>query len=95
MKEKALKITLEEFLEVLLNHGISIQKIEEIMTELGVQRYYLERALANVMTIFPKQDVNSSNLKRTDANFDVISQLREIKDMIEKVYNKLSSAGTN
>ena len=95
MREKALKITLEELLEVLLNHGMSIQKIEEIMAELGVQRHYLERALANVMTIFPRQDASSSNLKRAEVNFDVISQLREIKDMIEKMCNRLSSANTN
>ena len=90
-------MTLENLLEVLLSHGIQLQKIEEMMAELGIPRSYIERALANIITIFPQKGVKEGkelgNLSERRRNFDeqaeLTAQIREVKELIEKVYNKL------
>ncbi|MHC1637428.1 MAG: hypothetical protein ACXQTU_04590 [Candidatus Nezhaarchaeales archaeon] len=98
LRNKTLKITLENLLDVLLNHGISVQKIESIMADLGIPAHYIERALANIITIFPqnqKAEKISSKEKGGQVNHDVITQLREVRELMEKVYNKLFSVYEN
>lgn len=89
MKDKTIKITLENLLEVLLSHGIQVQTIEEIMASLGVPRSYVERALANIITIFPLKET-SINKGRTNSNLELAEHLKEVKELMEKIYSKLS-----
>ncbi|MCX8141921.1 MAG: hypothetical protein N3F04_03965 [Candidatus Nezhaarchaeota archaeon] len=92
MRNKTLKITLESLLEVLLNHGISLQKIESIMADLGVSSPYIERALANIMVIFPRKHEQGEGATERQKSLagDVATQLKEMREMIEKIYSKLS-----
>ncbi|MEM4576819.1 MAG: hypothetical protein QW701_05075 [Candidatus Nezhaarchaeales archaeon] len=89
MKSKTIKITLENLFEVLLSHGIQVQTVEEIMLHLGVPRSYVERALANIITIFPLKEA-SSNAEHLHSRIELATQLKEVKELIEKVYSKLS-----
>jgi len=98
LKNKSLKITLENLLDILLNHGIPIQKIESIMADLGIPAHYIERALANIITIFPnKQEMKSTDnkMQKVQVDSDVMAQLREVRELMEKVYNRLFSAYEN
>ena len=99
MRSKTIKITLEDLLETLLSHGIQLQKIEEMMADMGIPRSYIERALANIITIFPRRGVKEekelSGLNERRRDFDeraeLTAQIKEVRELIEKVYNKLFS----
>jgi hypothetical protein len=64
MRTKIVKLTLEDLLEVLLSHGIKLQKIEAIMASLGIPRRCAEKALASVIMMLHQKGVkDASGLK--------------------------------
>lgn|GEM_PF-1844539 len=94
MRNKVVKLTLEVLLEVLLSHGIQLQKIEAIMASLGIPRSCTERALANVITLFPHKEVKGATYleggeRGPNDQTELAMQIREVKELVEKVYNKL------
>lgn len=92
VRRRTLKVNLEVLLEAMLDHEVPIQKVEKILVDIGVPTHYIERALANILTLSPISGGKQAAPKgASPPALDVLEQLRAIREMMEKVYSTLSS----